>query len=700
MNIFLPVLLLLPQAVWSQTLVSPAKVSVGARASGAAALSQAPVFSFPTTFNGMAAAYKSAEKEYLSAIERVLAIPSERRTFANTVQPLTQADGRFQEATVGASFMTEVSPDGRVRRMADAIARRMSRFGINLADRQDIYQAYLDVAAKGEALTGEDKKLLEETLRGYARQGMGLPPEQRERLNSVRKRLSDLSQAFQKNLREVNEFIDVEPARLEGLSQAYIDGRERTPEGKVRITLDYPSYGPFMELAKDSELRRQLAFKYANRAADKNMPVLGEVLSLRRELAGMLGYKTYAHYVIEERMAKAPEGVSAFLARLKNMVYGPARAEGARLLDELRRERPGAGKLDYWDRAFYTGKLQKRLYDLDDEEVRQYFPIDTVIKGALKTYEDMLGVRFTEKPAGAWSQDVRLFEISDAATGRRIGHFFLDLYPRPGKFNHMAAFSLVRGRELPDGSYRRPVSAMVGNFTKATPGRPSLLKHGEVETFFHEFGHLMHQTLTQARYLDFSGTRVARDFVEAPSQMMENFVWQPAILERISGHWQDASRKLPPELLAKMLAARNFNKATEIMGQIGLASLDFAYHTAAGPIDPMAVLERLWAELGLPAPTPGTHFPATFGHLMGYAASYYSYLWSLVYAQDIFSRFEAEGVENPEVGRSYRREILETGSSREEAESLRAFLGREPDEAAFLRHLGLPVSEPPAAPAA
>ena len=233
---------------------------------------------------------------------------------------------------------------------------------------------------------------------------------------------------------------------------------------------------------------------------------------------------------------------------------------------------------------------------------------------------------------------------------------------------------------------------MVGNFTKATPNQPSLLLHSEVETFFHEFGHLMHQTLTQARYTDFSGSSVARDFVEAPSQMLENFVWQPAILQKLSGHWQDPSRKLPPELLAKMLAAKNFNRAKAELGQVALSMLDMVYNLE--PVEPMAAMERIWKELGLPAPVPGTHFPATFGHLMGYAAGYYGYLWSRVYAQDIFSRFEKEGIDNPAVGMSYRKEILQTGSSRDEAESLKAFLGREPDEEAFLRYLGLPA--PPA----
>ncbi|MDD5629289.1 MAG: Zn-dependent oligopeptidase [Elusimicrobia bacterium] len=716
---FLAFLLLVPQSLFAAAVVAPVQTGAGVSSlgsigagfgaaapasglSGAAQLGQAPVLSYPTTFRGMAAAYKAAEKGYLQAIEKVMAIPADQRGFANTVKALSEADVRFQEATVGASFMTDVSPDAKVRRMADAIDRRSSRLSIGLAARQDIYQAYKDVAAKGETLTGEDKKLLAETIRGYERSGMGLPQTERARLDQIRQRLSDLSQAFSKNLREVNDSLIVDPAQLAGLPQAYIDGLEKTPDGKVKVTLDYPSYGPFMDLAQDSDLRRQLYMKNANRAAVENMPILTEVLKLRQELAGLLGYRSYAHYAIEDRMAKTPDKVQSFLTRLKDLLQPGARAEEARMLAEKRADDPAAASVPAWDRGFYATRLQKRLYDLDDEEVRQYFPADTVVEGTMKIYQNLLGVRFTEVPANAWSSDVRLFKITDAATGRQIGHFFLDLYPRPGKYEHMAAFSLLQGRELADGSYRQPVSAMVGNFTKATASQPSLLLHSEVETFFHEFGHLMHQTLTEARYTDFSGSRVARDFVEAPSQMMENFVWQPAVLAQLSGHWQDPQRKLPQALLDKMLAAKNFNRAKAELGQVALATLDLVYNVMTGPVDPMAVMEAIWKDLGLPAPVPGTHFPASFGHLMGYAAGYYGYLWSRVFAQDIFSRFEKEGIDNPAVGMSYRKEILQTGSSRDEAESLKAFLGREPDEEAFLRYLGLPPARPaqPAATAA
>ena len=302
----------------------------------------------------------------------------------------------------------------------------------------------------------------------------------------------------------------------------------------------------------------------------------------------------------------------------------------------------------------------------------------------LSVYQRILGVTFREVKGGpVWHPDVRLFEIVDTKTAKLIGHFYLDLYPRDGKYTHAAAFPLLMGRAVP-GGYDQTAAAMVANFPKAIPGKPALLPHAEVETFFHEFGHLMHQTLTKARHMSFSGTSVALDFVEAPSQMLENFAWEPEVLAEISGRW-DTGAKLPETLLNKMTAARRFNEGVQTLQQIAMASADMALHSLV-PADPSAEFNRVVAEItGMPQ-TPGGNSAASFGHLMGgYGAGYYSYLWSLVFAEDIFSAFKSEGPLNPVVGARYRRDILETGSQRTEEESLKAFLGREPSEDAFMK---------------
>src|SRR5471032_3223296 len=261
----------------------------------------------------------------------------------------------------------------------------------------------------------------------------------------------------------------------------------------------------------------------------------------------------------------------------------------------------------------------------------------------------------------------------------------MDLFPREGKYSHAAAFNMVSARQMQDGSYQKPVSAIVANFDKPSADRPSLLNHDEVETIFHEFGHIMHQTLTKAAYGRFSGANVARDFVEAPSQMLENFVWDPVVLSSLSGHYKDHAKKLPKELLDKMLAARNADVALINLRQLLFGIVDMAYHGAHPPSDTTELYSRVSKDVSLIPMTSGTHPEASFGHLMGgYDAGYYGYLWSKVYAQDMFSVFKADGVMSPAVGRRYRTEILEKGSSRDEMDSLKAFLGREPSEDAFL----------------
>ena len=700
--------LFLPAALWSQTQLPVLNVPVNAPVSGLGAvgaqtaqplpqqnLGSSPLPDFSLTVHQMAQTYRAAEAKLTAAADAVAAIPADQRTFANSIKPLHDAEAAYADALRPMTFMANVSPDPKVRRMADAIKEKSNRYSLGYADRDDIYQVYKDVAVKGEPLTGEDAKLLRDSLDAYKRSGMDLPMTERVNLKAIRRRLSELSQAFGKNLAEFDDGLDLTPEQLEGLPEDYIKSLPQNKDGKLRVGLDYPTYFPFLRQAKDPELRRQLYFKYNNRATDKNLPLLEESITLREKLAKMLGHRDYAHLSISENMAKTPEKVMAFLNRLKDMLVGPARAEEAALLALKRQDFPQAKRLEEWDYGYYAYKLRKQRYDFDPEEVRQYFPVDTVVKGTLDVYQELLGLKFQELPAQAWHPDIRLFEIKDAKDGRSIAYFYLDLHPRPHKYGHAAAFTILQGRGSPDGSYRKPVSAMVANFTKPTPDKPSLLTHAEVETFFHEFGHIMHQTLTQARYTNYSGTNVALDFVEAPSQMMENFVWRPEVLERLSGHYKDSSKKLPRELLNKMLAAKNFNGATNALHQAVLAAMDQAFHTLPAPVDTTAVMAKVYREFGLPAPPAGTHHQAGFGHLMhGYQAGYYSYLWSLVFAQDIFSRFAEAGVLSPEVGMEYRRKILERGSSVDEMQSMRDFLGREPDEKAFLEDLGLEPEKP------
>lgn len=302
----------------------------------------------------------------------------------------------------------------------------------------------------------------------------------------------------------------------------------------------------------------------------------------------------------------------------------------------------------------------------------------------------MLGVKFVEvKGADVWANDVKLYEIHNAADDQLIGYFYTDFVPRQGKYGHAAAFPLISGRVMSNGKYSVPVASIVANFTPPTADKPSLMTHDEVETFFHEFGHIMHQTLTKAPYASLSGSSVAQDFVEAPSQMLENWVWNPEILNILSSHYQTGD-KLPKDMLDKMIAARNFGQGTAYTKQLLYALFDMTIHTQQGSVDVTKTYDDLYRQIVGQEPIAGSHFAASFGHLMGgYDAGYYGYLWSEVYAQDMFSQFPPDDLMNQEVGSRYRTVILEQGSMKDAIDLLRGFLGREPNADAFFKKLGL-----------
>ncbi|MFH1620251.1 MAG: M3 family metallopeptidase, partial [bacterium] len=351
------------------------------------------------------------------------------------------------------------------------------------------------------------------------------------------------------------------------------------------------------------------------------------------------------------------------------------------------------GIIHAWDWRYYHNMLMRTAYQVDKEKIREYFPMELVIDQMLKIYQEVLGLRFREiSPADAWHKDVQLFEVSDSITDVNIGRFYMDLYPREGKYKHAAAFTLIQGRLLPDGSYMKPLSAVVANFNKPTPDKPSLIPHNDVETLFHEFGHIMHQVLTRAKYQRFSGTSVARDFVETPSQMFENWVWDETMLNRISGHYKDHSNKLPGETIGKMIAAKNVDSGLIYLRQNFFGTYDMTLHTKGTP-DTTALYAKLQKEIALIPMSAGASPEASFTHLIGYDAGYYGYLWSQVFAEDCFSLFGKEDVFNGKTGRRFRKCVLEPGSSRDESESLGCFMGREPNEDAFLKSIGVDIKK-------
>lgn len=687
MRKFLPLFLSLLVA-----LALPASAQVllgrpGAAGAPSGANGAGPALNFSLSPQQLQERYQTATASLDSALAGIAATPTADVNFANTVKAYEEATAAWMREMYPIGFLTAVSPDPAVREAANALENRMTTYGVALSHREDLYRQFELAAAKGEKLSSVDARLLEQTVKSFRANGFALPLKEREKLMAMQERLGLLSNVFARNIAEYKDSLEVGPDGVLGLPEDFVSGLERTEGGKYKIALDEASYVTYMRYAQSAENRKSLLLKYQNRASEANIPVLSEALGLRRDVAQLLGHESYPAQELKDRIAGTPEKVMGFLNRLKDAVLSRARTDLAELLEVKRRTEPDAAQVFAWETNYLSRLLKKERYDLDAEKVKEYFPVDRVVEGTMKVYQKTLGLTFRElKDSPRWHPDVRLIEISDAETGRFIGHFYLDLYPREGKYTHAAAFTIIQGRLKEDGTYEKPASAMVANFPKAAPGRPALMPHAEVETFFHEFGHLMHQTLTKAKYASFSGSSVARDFVEAPSQMLENFVWERAVLDELSGHYQDGA-KLPDGIYEKILAARTFQDGLMYATQLGYGMADMVLHTSV----PQAVSEtfnKIMEDFtGIP-PVPGTNRVASFGHLMGgYSAGYYGYLWSKVYAQDIYTLFKAAGVTSPEVGARYRREILEVGSERPEMESLRSFLGREPSEDALMREV-------------
>ena len=638
---------------------------------------------------------RAAIEKVEASVDALVAVPEAERTFANTLGALDAIHDQLGQTSGRYAFLAHVAHQEDIRDAAIAFEQELDAFSTSLGFRDDVYRAIRAFAGspRAAALDADASRLLEFTLRDFRRNGFELDAGSRAQIEELKQQLVDLGVRFRRNIDESDDALMLTREQLAGLPDPYILAlaQVETDDGpRYRVSLDYPEMYPFLEAADDESLRRELFLLNHNKAADTNLALLDQALAARAKAARLLGYDSWADYILEIRMAQTPGAATDFLEDLERRV----RVKATRDIEELTAAKrdhlaDSEARLEIWDWRYYQQRILREQHDVDQFAVASYFPLEETLNGMLDVYARLVGVRFTRiEDTRAWHPDVRLYAIEDATGGDHIAHAYMDLHPRPDKYGHAAAFTLRPGRELEDGSYQPPVSAVVANFTKPTPSTPSLLRHSEVRTLFHEFGHILHQTLTRARYARFSGTSVERDFVEAPSQMLEHWIWNPEVIAGFARH-VDSGEPLPPELLARMTASRNLASGLHWLRQIYFSRLDLAYHgpddgTGAGK-DSDKIAEDLHEITGFPFP-PDTHFQAGFGHLFGYDAGYYGYLWSKVFGDDMFERFEADGLA---AGSDYRAIILQQGGAADAAQLVRDFLGREPRNDAFLRDIGL-----------
>jgi thimet oligopeptidase len=615
-----------------------------------------------------------------------------RHTFSGVVLPLEVATADFNDELAAQAFLYNVSTDAKVRAASLKCSTDAGNALTEIAARPDLYRALAAADAGGTAHGVAQTKLSSLWLTSLKRSGAGLPDAQRREFVTLQQKLTDLQNRFQANLGNDSSTVAITAAQAQSLPPDFVSASlKKTADGGYTVPVNESTVGPFLQNETDSDARKAFYLAYNNRGGDTNVKLLESALATRDRLAHLIGYPTWAAYVLADRMAGTPARVESFLAQIDTAILAKARQE--RDEDAALAKADGKPSFDQWDQTYYENQLHKTKYSVDQNEVKQYFPVPHVVDSVLSIYQELLGVRFTRVNVPVWQAEVEAYDVADAASGKPLGRFYLDLFPRPGKYDHFANFPLVPRRVMPDGTVRLAETAIVGNWPQPAPGKAALLQHGDVEVFFHEFGHCMAAILADEPYETLTnGFR--QDFIEAPSQMLENWAWDPAILKRVSAN-VTSGQPLPDDLIRKMIAARYVHYALQTAQQILYASVDMQYHTAKPPLDTTAVWAATVARTTPNQYVPGTHPQSEFGHLMGgYDAGYYGYLWSKVYAQDMFSRFKAQGLTSPLAGAAYRRDILAPARMEEPDAEVRAFLGRPMNPNAFYQELG--ITPPPA----
>jgi oligopeptidase A len=625
------------------------------------------------------------------------------RSYENTLAALDHATDPLDLAVGVVRHLEGVVTSDALRDAWNEVQPDVIGFYSTIPLHGGLWQAIKEYAATEEAraLTGVRKRYLEKTLDSFRRHGADLDPEGKQTLEALDVELAGITTKFVQNVVDATagwEYWIEEEARLSGLPESARAAARQSAEAKQkggwRFTLQQPSYLAVMTYLDDASIRETFYRAYNARAAQENSMLIPRILELRAKKAQLLGFADFADFVLADRMAKKGATAQAFVSSLTEKTEAQFQRENAQLAGFMRARTGTQVEMKPWDVAYWAEKQREAEYAFNEEDLRPYFPLDHVVEGLFELVGRLFGATVAEAPGvPVWHEDVKHYEIRDG-DGTVLGTFFADWFPRETKRGGAWMDAFVTGEQI--GPVWKPhIGLMCGNLTPPLPGKPSLLTHREVETVFHEFGHLIHHCLSRVEVKGLSGTNVAWDFVELPSQIMENWCWERESLDLFASHWQTGG-SVPEELFQKMLRARTFRGANAQMRQLGFGMVDLTLHIGYDPArdgEPVEYSNRLLARF-TPAPLPdGYAMIAGFTHLFadpaGYGAAYYSYKWAEVLDADAFTRFRAEGIFNQQTGRAFRDCVLSKGDSEDPAELFRRFMGRDPDPSALLERLGI-----------
>ncbi len=584
-----------------------------------------------------------------------------------------QVFSKFEDFYGPIGLYSNVDPDEALRKAAEDCEIKISEFQTSVFQNPKLYEQIKKLKTNDEI----EKKYRQDILDSFENTGVQLTAEKRARLKAIFDELAKIEEEYARNVRDNAEKLEFTPAELKGLPDSYISGLKKNEKGNYLLGFEYPEYRPFMELAESDDARKRYQTAFTRRGTEKNLGLLKQAMDLRYEIAQLFGKKSYAEWVLQHRMAKDPATVNKFLSEVHATV-APLEKKEVQTLREFKAKTlkipVEKAEINRWSEAYWSEKLRKEKYEVDQEKLRDYFPTQASQEWIFAISSDLYGIDFQPAKVDVWQDEVEYYDVKDKKTGEMLGGLYIDKYPRKGKYGHAAVWGVKGGSTLTN---RKPISALVTNFNRKG------LNSDELETFVHEFGHALHGILSNTRFASQSGTSVERDFVEAPSQMYEEWARRKETLSTLANYCKPACPRVDDALISKLNAVHSYGRGLHYARQTLYAQFDMALHsTDALKVQPLEVWKKMEGATAL-GYVPTTEFPGQFNHIMGgYQVGYYGYMWSEVMALDMLSAF-GDNLNNPEVGQRYRKTILSQGGQYEAEKIVHDFLGRKPDNKAF-----------------